>query len=434
MTSRNSSMRKPRLSPPVRRTRRRWRVPPAITHGEEAFEGAGILEEFEARLGLVLWRAARDVTLWASAPEERRGELFREGAEPRQRAAVQAERLEPAVERPLLELSELLGHPHALTGELAASACLQVAQWADERGARSTALAFAQSAGYAAPMDAATAYTVARLARRRAEYARAESWFRRTVALSRQTGDWNAYSMAFLGLGNLYVQRGNLPVARRFYVRALRSARRHSLHSAAGMAFHDLLVLSVAAGRADDVERYARGAYDEYGSDHPRLSALAHDVAYFWMERGYHARALLIFRALLPHISRSGERVMVLANIAHAEAAAGDRARFEEAWSQVWDGVEGAEGAAEALVELARAAASLGDWTRAGRAAERALAIASDRGEAKSQLAAEAALEAVREHRATEATPVPPLGSAAEEADALAQELVRSLSQAAAPV
>lgn len=433
---RDPHMRKPRLSPPVRRTHRRWRVPPAITHGDEPFEGAGILEEYQGRLGLILWQSVRDVSLWTSAPEERRGELFAEGAEEQRRAAIRAGGLEPFLSTPLLEISELVGHPHALTGDLAARACLQVAQWADDRGSAATALAFAQAAAFAAPMDAATAYTVARLARRRAEHARAESWFRRTVALARQTGDWSAYSMAFLGLGNQYMQRGNLPAARRFYLRALRAARRHSLHSVAGMTYHDLFVLANTVGKVEDADRYARGAFDEYGSDHPRLPALAHDVAYFWMEQGHHARALPVFRALLPHITRAAERSIALANIARAAGAVGDRSRFEDAWSQVRDRVEGGgswEGAAEALVDFARGAAGLGEWGRAEQAARRALAIAEERGEAKVRLAAEGVLESAREHRATEASPAPGREAADGEADALAAELVRSLSQATVP-
>jgi len=429
-------MRKPRLSPPVRRTRRRWRVPPAITHGDEPFEGAGILEEFQGKLGLVLWQSVRDVSLWASTPEDRRSELFASGAEQRRRAAIRGEGLEPALETSLLEISELLGNPQALTGELTARACLQVAQWADDRGASATALAFAQSAAFSAPFDAATAYTVARLARRRAEQARAESWFRRTVALGRQSGDWAAYSLAFLGLGNLYMQRGVYPAARRFYVRALRAARRHALHTAAGMTFHDLFVLATLTGRVDEAERFARGAYDEYGSDHQRLPALAHDVGYFWMEQGYPARALPIFRALLPHLTRSAERPVVLANIARAAGAVGDRARFDDTWSQVWEGVAGGdapEGAAGVLVDLARGALSLGDWERAEAAARRALEVAGERGEAKARLAAEGVLESARSREATEVRPRPGREAAADEADALAQELIRSLNQVTVP-
>lgn len=291
-------MRKPRLKPPVRRSRRRWRVPPAITHGHEAFDGLGILEEVPGRLGLVLWQSVRDVALWAALPGERRTGLFAPGAEERRRAALRAGAVDAELETPLAEMAELLGHPQAITGELVARACRQVARWADERGLTATALAFVQAAAFAAPADAETAYGVGRLAGRRAEDARAETWFRRTIALGRQSGDWQAYALAFLGLGNLYFRRESFLPARRFYVRALRAAQRHSLHSAAGMSFHDLFVLSAALGRAEEAERAARGAYEEYGPGHPRIPELARDLASFWMERGEHARALPLLRAL----------------------------------------------------------------------------------------------------------------------------------------
>jgi hypothetical protein len=125
----------------------------------------------------------------------------------------------------------------------------------------------------------------------------------------------------------------------------------------------------------------------------------------------------------------------VLANVARGAAALGDRTRFEDAWSQVWEGVdegEAPEGAAEALVELARGAASLADWERAEKAAARALEVATGRGEAKARLSAETVLESARGRTATEASPVPGREAAADEADALAAELVRSLSQASA--
>ena len=44
-------MRPRRLTPPVRRTTRRWRTPPAILHGGEAFEGIAVLEEVRGDLG-----------------------------------------------------------------------------------------------------------------------------------------------------------------------------------------------------------------------------------------------------------------------------------------------------------------------------------------------------------------------------------------------
>ena len=78
------------------------------------------------------------------------------------------------------------------------------------------------------------------LARRRNEMARAETWFRHTVMVSRQTGDWESYSRAYIALGNMLIARGNLPAAAKMHIKALRAARRKGLQQIQGMALHDL--------------------------------------------------------------------------------------------------------------------------------------------------------------------------------------------------
>ncbi len=427
-------MRSRRLIPPVRRTSRRWRTPPAIMHGAEPFEGAGILDEVRGATGLLLWQSVRDVGLWASVePEEREG-IFVPGSDEGRIASLRRVGVDVHVEPPLVTIARMVGAPGTARPEQVAMACHQIAHWADGQGALGTAIAFAQAAALSTPMDAGAAYAVGRLARRRAEYARAETWFRRAIALARQTGDWTSYCMAFSGLGNLYAQRGNFPAARRFQVRALRASRRHSLRQIQGVALHDLFVLASNAGAAsDDAERYARLAYDAYGHDHPRLPALAQDIAWFWMDRGHFEPALDVFQALLPHMHRFEERLVVLANVARAAAGAGERRLFEETWDEVWDGIDrndSLENTAQVLVELAHGASTMGEPERAERAAERALHVATQRSESKWRLTAESVLESVRRGRAararaSERAPVRTM----EETGAFAADLVRSLNQ-----
>jgi tetratricopeptide (TPR) repeat protein len=247
--------------------------------------------------------------------------------------------VEVQLETPLMGLVRLVGAPGSAQPEAVSRACQHIAAWADAEGHSATSIAFAQAAAAALPGDASTAFAVGRTARRRAEYARAETWFRRAIALARQSGDWTSYALAFSGLGNLYVQRGNYPAARRFHVRALRAARRHSLRQIQGSALHDLFVISAAGGSSGEAERMARGAFEAYGAEHPRLSILAHDIAYLWMEQGHFGPALTVFEALLPHLRRHEDRMVGLANIVRASAGAGDRRRFDEAWDEVWDGL-----------------------------------------------------------------------------------------------
>lgn len=424
-------MRSKRMTPPVRRTTRRWRTPPAITHGGEAFEGVGVLEEIKDPLGALLWQVVRDVYLWGSLPPDERGEVFVPGADGALLAMLRDAEVEVQLETPLMGLVRLVGAPGTARPESVAMACQHVAAWADGNGYSATSIAFAQAAAAAIPTDASAAYAVGRLARRRAEYARAETWFRRAIALARQSGDWTSYALAFSGLGNLYVQRGNYPAARRFHIRALRAARRHSLRQIQGGALHDLFVIAAAGGNAGEAEKLARAAFEAYGADHPRLPVLAHDIAYLWVEQGHFGPALTVFEALLPHLRRHEDRMVGLANIVRAAAGAGDRRRFDEAWDEVWDGLarnEHTENAAQVLLELAHGAAHVGEFERAERAADRSARVARERGEAKVLLSAEAVVESARRSRAARTrTESPSRAAFHEESDAFAADLARSL-------
>ena len=426
-------MRPKRLSPPVRRTARRWRTPPAITQGAEAFEGMAILEEIRSPLGVLLWQASRDVNLWAAEPPEERAGLFVPGAEAWLLGMIRSAEVDVQLESPLMTIMRMVASPESARVETIELACQHVAHWADTHGYSATSIAYAQAAALTVPFDAGAAYAVGRLARRRAEYSRAETWFRRSIALARQSGDWTSYALAFSGLGNLYMQRGNFPAARRFHIRALRAARRHSLRPIQGAALHDLFVIAAGSNQKDDAERHARSAFELYGPEHPRLSALANDIGYFWMERGHFVPALNVFQALLPHVARHEDRLVGLANIVRAAAGAGQRKLFEETWDEVWDGLarnESTENAAQVLLELAHGAAHLGESERAERAAERAVRIARERAESKTLLSAESVLESVRRGRAARARAgEAPQRERAEETDAFAADLVRSLNQ-----
>lgn len=385
-----------------RRVRRRWRVPPALVHGPESLESAGILEEITGAAGLVLWQSLRDVTLWAATAPAARGELFSDSAERRRLAALLSARLEKELEAPLGVITGMVGRPGRVPAEAVGLACRKVAQWAERQGKLSTALSYAQAAALACPGDASAGFKVGQLSRKRAEYARAETWFRRTIALARQSQDWSSYALAFSGLGNLYVQRGNFPRARVLHTRALRAAKRHSLRSIHGGALHDLHVIATASGHSKQAQEYARAAFDVYGPTHHKIPVLAQDVAYFCMTQGLFVSALQVFQALLPHVERSIEWIVLMPNLVRAAGGAGDRKVFEQGWQDVWDKINHqvpGKGHAEALLELGRGAASLQEWDRAELAATRALQLARARKEARIELESEAVLDWVGRQR-----------------------------------
>lgn len=425
----------PQPGTPARRPRRRWRwhVPPALVHGNETLEGTEMLEEFSGAVGLVLWQSMRDVTLWAGGREpQERTDLFRADANEQRLRQLEQAGIDATIDAPLRVLARISAEPSVITEEEILAACRDIATWAEGQEKPATAISFAQAGALAAPANAAAGLRVGQLARRKAEYARAESWFRRVIGLGRQAKDWASYSEAFLGLGELYTQRGNYPAARRFYVRGLRAARRHALRDIQGRALHSLFVIAVDTPAPGEALEYARAAFKAYGPTHPRLPTLARDLSYFWMTRGRFAQALAVFQALAPHLGTQGERMLNTADIGRAAGGAGNRPEFDRAWDEVWSFAgewHTRPNAAQALLDLARGAASLKDWMRAERAATTARDVATRREESRVALEAEAVLDQVIRKRGLE-TATEPAGGDQEEADTegLAAELLRTLT------
>lgn len=424
-------MRQRKFKAPPRKTLRRWRVPPALTHGDtDAFEGLSVLDEIPGELGILLWQSLRDAMLWGRSNQAERGALFAEGADRARLAAMLTAGCPAEVEEPVKAIAAMVAAAETAREENVALACREVAQWAEARGLLATALAFSQSASVVTPADPAASYNVGRLARRRAEHARAETWFRRTVALARQAGDWPTYALAFVGLGNLYVLRGNFPAARRFHIRALRAAGRNSLHDIEGMALHDLFGIALECGDASEANDLARRAFQAYGPLHPALPRLAHDVAYLWCTQGCFAPALPVLQSVLRHFQAPADRLSVLGDIGRAAGGAGNRPTFQQAWDEALEliGANGGQDtAARCYLDLAHGALSLGAWERAEDAAQRALDGAIRRSDAKTRLTAEALVEAARRHQHAERAAAVGSEPWLESADALATELVHSL-------
>lgn len=390
---------------------RRWRPFRLPSHGLTADDGAAVLRENPGGVGIPLWSMAQDICLWAEALPGEMATLFAPSAERQRRAAFLAATSTDLPDAGLALLAGMLQDPgSARRGVIAAAAAL-VATWAERSGAPATAFAYAVGAAYACPMDPLRSYQAGRLARRSAEYARAEQWLTRAILLARQAHDWDTYARAHSGLGNVYVQRGSYPRARKHHARCLHAAERHQIPSLAGNALHDLAGIAIVAGDLRTANDCARRAILAYGPAHPQLPVLAHDLAYAWMEAGHYADALPVFEAALPCFPRE-QRVLVLADIARAAAGVGDPERFDRAWHETsrWIEQESAEDhVAQALLDLASGALFLRDWTRAEQAACGALEVAVRRSESRVRLSAEALLDTVQARLALAATPPPPV-------------------------
>lgn len=409
---------------------RRWRVPPPLTSGGELLEGGEILRELTGELSVLLWKSLRSVTLWASASPREQPELFAEGAQRRRLAEILTSEVDPELVEPLKSLADLLGNPGDGRRAAVALACKQVASWAQASRHSATALAFTQAAALVCPGDAELAHEVGRMARTQGEYARAESWHRRAIMLGRQTGAWDAYSRSYVSLGNLAVQRGNFPLARRCHLKAFRAARRNGLGEVQGMALHDLFFVALETESAGNAQRYARQAFRAYGARHTRIPYLAHDICCLWIREGQFSQALGVLQALLPHFSSDDERMLALANIARAAGAVRNHETFEGAWAEAQSLASlrsTGSRAAQALLNLSRGAAGLSMWDRAEAAAQQALELATSRAESQIVFEAEAVLESVLTHRAVAAAPTP-VDVVESEAAQMVEELLRALT------
>ncbi|HEV7586710.1 MAG TPA: tetratricopeptide repeat protein [Longimicrobium sp.] len=393
-----------------------------------------ILREVPGETGVLLWQAYRNVMFWATAEPGDRGKLFSPDAAQRRLSELLDADLPAELVDALVAVGRMLGAPDTTSGESIAESGRAISDWAEQHGHTATALAFTQAAALASPRNAGLALAVGKQSRLRNELPRAETWFRHAIMIARQIGDWEAYGRAYLALGNMARQRGNFPAAHRMHIKALRSGKRKGLGPVVGLASHELFVIATETGRAEQAEHYARQAFRAYGAEHELLPALAHDIAYYWMEQGYFSRALPVFVALEPLFPDLKQRLPVRANVIRAAGAAGDREQFRKMWNETMKLTrepDALPAVADSLLEMARGAASLGEWDRAEQVAERAVAVASERREAAVMVRAESVLGSIRSGRSVEKAIAARAGRSSDQADALANEMVRSLENRA---
>lgn len=418
-------------SPQRRRPPRLRAVPPALRSSGEPFEGFHLLVEHPCEAGVILWQLLRDVTLWVGVPEPNRVKLFSPKAPVRQWQTLLEVEVSESVRPYLLLARNLLSTDRRPEASELAQACRKIAEWADEQSRPQTAIAFAQAAALAWPESPEYAYRVGLLSRRNSQYSRAETWFRRSIALSRLRRDMQSRALSLIGLGKLYLQRGDFGAAKLAFTRALRTASRSGLSGPKTMALHDLFGLAVEMEQVGEAEVLAQKAARAFGSTHPRLPILAHDIAAFWRFRGFPERALTVFEAVLPLIKRPSERLQVVSAVARAAGGAGRRDAFLHAWVEAWqliDSRAGMECKASSALKLAYGAASLVDWERAELAAGYARDLSGQRQEREVFAQAEALLVAVERRTFTEVVIGAPAAPAiARGGDVLAQGLVRKL-------
>jgi tetratricopeptide (TPR) repeat protein len=397
--------------------------------------GLDTMAELPPGAAVPTWRVLRTVLLWAAEEPDDREALLESLPLREWEEKLLTDTFDADLRLPLaVVVGELARGPQTVATRVS-WACLCVADWALAHRASRTALGFAEAAALVSPDHPRYAWVAGRILRTFGRFKDSGLWLRRAVRIATRSGDWEAQSRGLNSLGGTWIDRGDYREARRLLLNALRSVQRRRVRSCEGETLHNLFVVHYALGEWSEAEKYARAAFDAYRPGHERLPALAHDVAFFWLERGYFSRALTVLLALEPLLASNGDRLHLLASSARAAGAAGDPELFQRLWSDAWALVTSATDetrvAASALVELAVGASSLSRWDQAREALELAHELAKKRGEQDVVFRVETAMVAVRAQRTAEtARSAPRNGSSV--GDALARSVVASLASAVA--
>ena len=360
----------------------RTRIPTGRT------EGAEFLPELSGPEGLLLFRLLRLVVSFA------RGEYDR-GWFPTGTLQVWEEELlrSPGDRRLYAPVAVIVGElidPEQAEMSQVAHACWCIVEWASDRSP-AAAVAFAEAAALSWPANPRNALAAGRLIRQAGRAREGEIWIRRARRLAAHYRDWECLVLSTSSLGMLHFDRGNHRVAAQHLERASRIARRHHLRVLEGEVLHNQLGVATIIGDLDSAERFGLAAFERYLPYHPKLPALAYDVAYLWLSRGNATRALQIFHALLPHFSDPAPRVQVLCAMCRAAGLAEDRELFTRCASEVVELSRELRSVRlpAALLDLARGAADLGDRNEADNALRRARALAVELGQPAMAIEAE---------------------------------------------
>lgn len=361
--------------------------------------GAAVLAEAPPEAAALLWHVFRSAQLWARGT----GGPWMSSET---MAAWEEEVLASPRELPLWSAAavtiEQLGHPAEVEVETLAWALLGVNDWALMKEFPATAVAFAEVAAQVFPENPRYAYIAGVMLRNHGHVRDAARWFRRASRIARWQEDFEGQVLSLAKLGMLRWNQGRFPAARSILRRALRIARRHRLQERQAEVLHDLCAIAITAHDHEQAERYARQAFDTYPLGHHRLPALAYDIAYYWLTRGYAARALPIFRQLLPHFPEPHRRIQVLAALSRAGGVLGDAEAFEAARAEIGairPTLTNRCTLAAVLLDVGIGAAQLGRWSAAEEAFAAALDVAEEQAQPDLVLLAEESLGAAESRR-----------------------------------
>lgn len=366
---------------------------------EAGVSAAAVVDELPPDLAVPVWDVLRAIHLHGTAKPL--SSLYGANALRAWEEELLLADLDPALRQPLAVIIGQFSRD-AADLPLLSRACLVVAEWALGHGARWTALAFQEASALCWPDSGRCALAVGRAYRTRGLLRDAERWLRRARNLTLWDRDWEAHALAVNTLGMVCWHEGASEKALRHLHRALRITRRHKFRKLEGEILHNLLVVAITSDEGKNVEQYAAAALERYLPDHPRIPALAYDLAYYWLMRGRAASSLSVFTSLLPHFSDPHQQIQVLAATARAAGLRQERDLFDRAWAQAFALIarhRAHVSIPSALLDLAMGAAHLERFADARTACRMALHEAGEQGQSDVVIRADAYMTAVEKNQ-----------------------------------
>ncbi|HEX7243828.1 MAG TPA: hypothetical protein VF263_26310 [Longimicrobiaceae bacterium] len=361
-------------------------IPPAPSWREEF---GAVRDIADGDLAVSLWRALRNVRLWAETDPETRRHLFHLPTTATQEALGKACAAAPQLVEAFGTFTYLLRSPGQISTTQIAEACRQVYEWAETRSMMLVAVYFAEAAAIVSPEDPVLANKAGHICRRASVDERSGIWYLRAFGLAvRLRGQQETVSReeslrALFGYGTLLQTWGRLKEAKQYFEQAAKRAERTGRRRHAAKAKHELLTFAAEVGTYEEGERYAKDALDLYPIQDHHLPALAHDWAYLLIRFHFYSCAVPLLELAVTRARKPAIETLFWSTLGWAAAGAGRRDRFQKSKEEVLRRIVTCdEFAPGALYHLAEGARHCGEWDESELYLGQALEIAGKRNEA----------------------------------------------------
>lgn len=223
----------------------------------------------------------------------------------------------------------------------------------------------------------------ARIARQLGDFEAAEDLYQVAEGLATRGDDALLASRVATGRGTLARMKGNYPLARELFERALVLAEKSGSDDVTFIAHQGLTITSAVAEDINAALRHGWAAFEHAGGDRTRQSEALSNLAQLSLMAGYPKAALSGFAAALNRTHALRVRLPQLGGAALSAGRCGDSSSLEKMASEIDRATELSAlpyENAQAFLCLAQAFALAGDVRRATRYRETTRRIAKSRG------------------------------------------------------